>query len=254
MVVELSVWAVIGIAIAVAAGACLQRVSGMGLGLIGAPILTIIAGPVAGVLMVNALAFINSFLQTAAVRADIEWGRLKVLVPALLVGSIPGAIIVSNASVSLLEVLIGAFVLLGLFISQRKAVQGTATGPVAASAAGFAGGFMSTVAGAAGPTFKAYAGFAGWNHRNFAATLQPLFMVSSLFSVAVKELTTDGPLLSTIPWSVWSSGVVALVIGVGIGNIIAKKVSIAAARRTAFIVALLGAAAALSGGLAGMIG
>lgn len=48
---DLSTWALLVIALVALVGACLQRVSGMGLGLIGAPVLSLLVGPVAGVLI-----------------------------------------------------------------------------------------------------------------------------------------------------------------------------------------------------------
>ena len=41
---DLSTWALLVIAVVALVGACLQRVSGMGLGLIGAPVLSLIVG------------------------------------------------------------------------------------------------------------------------------------------------------------------------------------------------------------------
>ena len=48
----------------VVVGSTLQRVSGMGLGLIGGPILMLIMGPVEGILVINVLACINAVLTT----------------------------------------------------------------------------------------------------------------------------------------------------------------------------------------------
>ena len=44
-------------------GSCMQRVSGMGVGLLGAPVLSIVMGPVDGVMVINALAAVNAALS-----------------------------------------------------------------------------------------------------------------------------------------------------------------------------------------------
>ena len=77
---DLSTWALLVIAVVALAGACLQRVSGMGLGLIGAPVLSLLVGPVAGVLIINVLAAVNAVFQTMAVRENVDWqiGRAHV--------------------------------------------------------------------------------------------------------------------------------------------------------------------------------
>ena len=52
----------LGIFATIFAGACLQRVSGMGIGLVGGPVLMLILGPVQGILVVNVFACINACL------------------------------------------------------------------------------------------------------------------------------------------------------------------------------------------------
>ena len=56
----------------VVVGSTLQRVSGMGLGLIGGPILMLIMGPVEGILVINVLACVNAMLTTYSVLSLIH--------------------------------------------------------------------------------------------------------------------------------------------------------------------------------------
>ena len=62
----------IGIFLAIFAGAALQRISGMGLGLIAAPALSVLLGPVSGVLMVNVLATANAIANTYSMRERVD--------------------------------------------------------------------------------------------------------------------------------------------------------------------------------------
>ncbi|CAB0549860.1 sulfite exporter TauE/SafE family protein [Corynebacterium diphtheriae] len=54
-------------------GSLLQRVSGMGLGLVAGPILALLLGPVEGILVLNILAAINAVFITVNVRKHVEW-------------------------------------------------------------------------------------------------------------------------------------------------------------------------------------
>lgn len=53
---------------AVLLGCLMQRTSGMGVGLIVSPVLVLLLGPVAGVLLANVTAVVSAALMTIAVR------------------------------------------------------------------------------------------------------------------------------------------------------------------------------------------
>lgn len=79
------------VTIAVMTGAALQRLSGTGLALVTAPILSVLLGPVSGVLTVNLCSVISAAMLLPVVRAEIAWSKYRLLAPAALVGAVPGA-------------------------------------------------------------------------------------------------------------------------------------------------------------------
>lgn len=249
---DLSTWALLVIAIVVLAGACLQRVSGMGLGLVGAPVLSLLVGPVAGVLIINVLAAVNAVFQTLSVRDNVDWRKFWLIGPVMVVGAIPGAWVVHSTPTAPLQVIVGALVLAGLAATTFMPNHMRVGAPGYAMAAGAAGGFMNTLAGIAGPAITVYAQASRWPQKSFAATLQPLFFVSGAVSLAAKELTAAEPIITQAPWYLWAIGIVAMIVGLVVGTAIAKRTDVRKARRLAIAVASTGAAVTLVRGVAGM--
>ncbi|MFD5867585.1 sulfite exporter TauE/SafE family protein [Corynebacterium sp. NPDC060344] len=250
---DLSTWALLVIALVALIGACLQRVSGMGLGLIGAPVLSLLVGPVAGVLIINVLAAVIAVFQTMSVRENVDWRKFWLIGPIMLAGAIPGAWVVHSTPTAPLQVIVGGVVLLGLAVTTFMPAHMRVDGKGYAMASGAAGGFMNTLAGIAGPAITVYAQASRWPQKSFAATLQPLFFVSGAVSLAAKELSAAEPLIPTAPWYLWAIGVVAMIAGLKAGTRIASRIDVRKARRLALIVASTGAAVTLVRGLIGMI-
>lgn len=221
----------------------------MGVGLVGGPALSLILGPVAGILVLNVLACFNAALQTWTVRRNVEWDQVLRIGAAMLIGAIPGALIVAHAPLAILEILVGGLVLFGLGLATffKKLV---ATRSLAGSVtAGAAGGFMNTMAGIAGPAITIYAQATRWTHQTFSATLQPLFVISGLTSILVKQFTlAESPLLEQ-PWYLWVVGFGALMTGLFFGNKIAPKVPTKTAHRLALTLATGGALVTLLRGI-----
>lgn len=250
---EITVGALLLIAFVALIGACLQRVSGMGLGLIGAPVLSLLVGPVAGVLIINVLASFNAIFQTISVRENVDWRKFALIGPVMVVGAVPGAWVVHSTPTAPLQVLVGGLVLLGLaattFIPQHRRIDGAGY----ALAAGTAGGFMNTLAGIAGPAITVYAQASRWPQRTFAATLQPLFFVSGMLSLVIKEATGTESVVLAAPWYLWPIAVVAMLVGLQVGKRIAGRIDVRRARTIALAIATTGAAVTLLRGLAGMV-
>src|SRR5690606_6510091 len=101
----------------VAVGALLQRVAGMGMGMVAAPLLTLLLGPVTGVTTSNAAAVVVAVLVLSALHRDVDWGRVLRLAPLIVVGSALGALAVRSAPTAWLDVLVGGSVLLALATS-----------------------------------------------------------------------------------------------------------------------------------------
>lgn len=242
-------WLLLLILCIVALGSGLQRVAGMGLGLIAAPILAIAMGPVQGVMVVNILAMVNAAMTAYTVRENIDWRRCGYIGSVMVVGSVAGALFIKSVSNALLLIIFGAMILFALFIvSALKGRMPEPRGRLPLLGTGVIGGFTNTLAAVAGPVITVYAQAAKWEHRSFAATLQPLFVISGGTSFAVKSLMGAGGLGNTSPW-VWPVGLLGMFIGIFLGTQLSKIVPRATAHKMALLLASAGGASALIRGL-----
>lgn len=244
----------VGVGASVALGAALQRISGMGMGLIAAPILALLLGPIDGVLVVNVIAVINATLNTRSMRADIDWKKFAPIAGALIFGVIPGAWVIPRVSTDALQVLIGVLLIIALSVvtlGKRKVPH--VEGVVPAAIAGAVGGFMNTLSGVAGPAITVYSQAARWDQRMYAATLQPIFLVAGALSFAGKE-TSGAADIAAIDPAIWVSTIAGLVVGVIVGKRLAPRVPKERARRIALSLAFLGGLTALVRGVIGLAG
>ncbi|MDU0478510.1 sulfite exporter TauE/SafE family protein [Staphylococcus chromogenes] len=230
-------------------GSSLQRVAGMGLGLIAVPILSLFMGPVEGVMVVNILAMINAALTTYTVQANVDWRRFAIIGSVMILGSIPGAFLIRSVSTAWMLIIVGIVLLAALsVVTLAKRYVPSARGVLPMLAAGVVGGFTNTLAGVAGPVITVYAQAARWEHKHFAATLQPLFVVSGGVSFLVKTLVGAGT-VAHASWLIWPVGVTAMFIGIFLGGKISRVVARAKAHKLALALALAGGCSALVRGV-----
>src|SRR5262249_58352479 len=88
---------------------------------------------------------------------EVEWSRAALLVPAGLVGVLPGVAAARGLPPRPLQVTIGLLVTVGLvatIMGSRAKVEPT---PVRTTALGLASGFMTATAGVGGPALTVYA-------------------------------------------------------------------------------------------------
>lgn len=239
----------LAVLLALAVGSCMQRVSGMGVGLISGPILSLILGPVEGIMVLNILACLNAGATTVAVRKNVVWKHVALIGSVLILGSLPAALLIAAMETAPLLILVGVSLLLALaVVSFGKNLVPPVAGRAPALAAGVLGGFTNTLAGIAGPVFTVYFTAAKWPQANYAATMQPLFMLGGALSFIVKALV-GAATITSINWMVWPAGVIGMLIGITLGGRIAGKIDAAAARKFSLLVAAAGAAAAVIRGL-----
>lgn len=100
----------------VVVGSTLQRVSGMGLGLIGGPILMLIMGPVEGILVINVLACVNAMLTTYSVRENVSWKKFGLIAPVMVIGSLAAALLIRRMDTAGLMIVVGAALLAALAV------------------------------------------------------------------------------------------------------------------------------------------
>lgn len=241
--------ALIAACAAVVLGAGLQRVAGMGLGMVAAPVLTVFLGASVGVLVSNVAAIVTALLILRALRDRVDWRRVVTILPLMLVGSVLGALTVREADSAWLDVIVGGSVLTALAASAVLRRRVRVKGRSVAVATGLAAGFMNTTSGVAAPAWTAYALATRWDHRSFAATLQPLLVVMNTMSVATKLGFGAIPPGSVPEWWVWPVLLVAVLVGVGTGTALARRIPTRIASRIALTVAIAGALTALGRGL-----
>lgn len=235
--------------VAILIGATLQRLSGTGVGLVVAPVLAVLIGPVAGILVTNATTVVSGVLILLSMRRDIEWRRYVGFLPGIIVGAVAASFVVRAAPVAWLQILIGGIVLLALAttfgLPDMPHIRSRALGPVT----GAIGGFFNTCAGVAAPVMVINAKLTRWPQSAFAATMQPTFLTMGVLSV-VSKITLGATTLDELP-PLWMFGgiVVVVVFGILIGTFLSARVSSRAARNTAITLAALGGAAALIRGL-----
>ncbi len=248
-VLTLTVGTALAIATALVLGALLQRVAGMGLGMVVAPSLTVLLGATLGVTVSNVAAVLTALLVWSAMHRDVDWGRFVRIAPLIVVGSLLGAWVVAVFSAAWLDVLVGATVLLALLWTLRWADRVQVRGTPAALLVGTAGGFMNTTSGVAAPALAVYAVATDWDQRSFAATLQPIFLVANLTALITKVSVGAIPPDGGAPWQAWLLVVLGVLTGVGLGAVAARHVSARAARHTAITIATVGGVVALGRGL-----
>lgn len=235
--------------LAVLVGALLQRLSGVGAGLVVAPVMAILAGPVDGVVITNVTTIVSAAIIFSAVRADVEWRRFRRMLLGIVVGAVPGALVVRLVPDGWLHVLIGAMVLVGLWSSIRIKAARTTDSSGAAVGFGGLGSFLNTAAGVAAPVMVIYAERVGWNRSAFIATLQPTFFSMSLFSLISKGfIGVDLRQALSIWWLVPGAATV-VALGLGVGRLMEARVSSRGSRAIAIIVAALGGCLAVLRGI-----
>ena len=117
MLSDLSWGALVLAAAAILIGSALQRLSGTGVGLVVTPVLSLLLGPVAGVLLTNAVTTVSGFTIMLSVRKLVDWRRAGIVVAAALPGAVLGALLVLWLEASWLQIGIGVLVLIALSLT-----------------------------------------------------------------------------------------------------------------------------------------
>ncbi|MFP7365528.1 sulfite exporter TauE/SafE family protein [Corynebacterium callunae] len=240
------------IGVIVAFGACLQRVSGLGLGLVAGPVMAVIIGPIEGILVVNVISVFNAAISTASVHKDIDWPQFRIIAIMLILGAIPATVLLKYVPVSVVLTIVALILLASLSLvtfAQKKIPH--FSGRIPAVVAGIVSGFSNSLSGASGPVMTIYAQATRWEQKPFAATLQPVFFSAALVSILVKALFGTAHLPDTSLW-VWPVCVVSMVLGNFLGARMAPHIAKGTARKFALVVAFGGAFVVLYKGLSGL--
>lgn len=239
--------------LAVLVGAVMQRVTGMGFALVASPFVILALGPAAGVLVIALLGVLAALIVLGRVRQDVDWATLGRLLPGALLGIVAGAGAAAVLEAAWAQVVAGVLIILGLVGSAvvvRARTMPRSLGLVGGT--GFASGAMGVVAGVSGPAMAVLAVLTRWDTVRFAATMQPYFVVTGVGTVAARLLVEPaaGSQLDAMTWALIA---VALGAGVALGELVAKRLSAAAAHRLVVVLAAAGALTTIADGVARLV-
>jgi uncharacterized membrane protein YfcA len=234
--------AVITVAVAAFAGALIQRLSGIGFALVAAPLLIVSTNVYDGVRLTNLLMVLVgvSIVATSPARPDVK--QAKLLVPAGLLGVLPGVLVVRTLRSGPLQVTVGALVggsLLAVTLLRQRRVRPSAGLTLGA---GVASGFTNAAAGVGGPALTIYAVATGWPQEAFAVTSQLSFAAQSAMSLAVGGLPHVSPPLLVLV-------LCAVAAGLAVGHVCSRYVPTRYAARAALVLAALGTLGTIIKGL-----
>jgi uncharacterized membrane protein YfcA len=109
------------VALALLAGATVQSLVGLGLGLVSAPVITLVEPRLMPELMLW-LAFALPFVTLASEREDIDWHGLGWSLPSRVLGTAVGVVAVTLLEPRLLGVAVGVMVLVAVALTWRTVV------------------------------------------------------------------------------------------------------------------------------------
>lgn len=223
-------------------GASVQRLAGIGFGLLASPALVLLMGPVQGVALVNCAGVV---IGTVGLATTWRRVRLRTMVPLVAAAAVTvplGAWLALRLPEPVLltgfGVLITVAVTLVISGARLRSMRGTG----GAVAAGAASGFMNSAAGTGGPALSLYAVNAGWTAREFVPNAQFYGLVVNLLSVMAKGL----PQLARPAWLLVAATMAA---GILLGGLLAARTPEKGARRVILGLALAGGLATAAKGL-----
>ncbi|MFI6588090.1 TSUP family transporter [Embleya sp. NPDC050493] len=199
----------VGLIVLVAAS--LQRLTGIGFGLVAGPGLVLLLGPAEGVVVSNMAVMVISAIGLAATWRQVRLRLMLPLVAAAMLTVPLGAWLVGRLPERVLLLGIGTFVVVSVSLLVAGVRIRALRGRRGAVTAGVASGFLNSAAGAGGPPLTWYAVNAGWGGAEFVANAQFHGALVSGFSVGAKGL----PELS---YQYWILCAAAILVGILVGD------------------------------------
>ncbi len=226
---DLAQWLPVLVAVALAAGAFAQSLTGLGFSLIAAPATLAMFGPHDGVAIIVVLAAVASLLPLTH-----QWRHVGVrdavglLIPTLIATPVVVAAL-AGVDTSVVAVGAGIAVLIGVLFLARGVVWPGLRGIRGGIATGVASAVLNVVGGVGGPPVGMYATNAGWTPEHARATLQFFFLIQNVVTALIIGYVQP-------PW--WM--LAALVLGTASGAAVAGRIPARAARLAVLVVAGLG--------------
>ncbi|WP_067778620.1 sulfite exporter TauE/SafE family protein [Actinomyces vulturis] len=230
------------IASIIALGAVIQRVAGTGFGLIAVPVLALFMGPKVAIPFAIIIGTVNVLIVLAQTWRYTSVKRAAIMSIASLIGIIPGVMLVHAVSSAILNIWIGALILLALTITMSTPKAQLPDTPPLWGITGVLMGLTNSTAGMGGPAIIVYSAAARWPHKMFVATSQVIFTVAGLASLA--GLGVQGVHSSEL-----IAGFSGLAVGAWLGARLAKKIPDHWGRKATITLAALGAVSTIIRGV-----
>ncbi|MDP1877691.1 MAG: TSUP family transporter [Actinomycetota bacterium] len=201
------------VTVAVAVGAFVQGLTGLGFALVAAPVVSQVVPGTSGIGLVNALSIVQNGWLVARTDAAIAWRVVARMVPGLAAGVLLGWIVLRTTGPAVFPVIVAASACASvawLLLADR--FRGAVAGVISA----VWGGLVNTVAGVGGPPIAAYLVTRGLPFGEYLRTLQVVFALLSVVSL---------PLLGvSFPSLGWlAAWLVALVVGSVAGELLRAR-------------------------------
>jgi uncharacterized membrane protein YfcA len=175
------------VSLALLLGSLVQSVVGLGIGLVAAPVITLLEPQLMPGVLIS-LAFVLPCITLIHDHHDIDWHGLNWSLPSRVMGTVLGVWVVATFTERELGLFIGSMVLLAVLVTWRAV-----TVPInrtSLSAAGFIGGVTGTATSIGGPPFALL-----YQHRQptqIRTTMAVYFLIGA--AVSMVGLTISGDL------------------------------------------------------------
>lgn len=197
MIADIPLAAVAAVAVALLAGATVQSVVGLGLGLVAAPVTALVAPELMPGLLI-ALAMVLPCMTLAVEREEIDWRGLGWSLPPRAVGTTVGVWVVASFSDRSLGITVGVMVLVAVVLTWRAVRVPVTRGTL--MAAGLVSGVTGTATSIGGPPMALL--YQHRSGRQIRTTLAVYFLVGAALSLiglaASGELTRQQVTLATL--------------------------------------------------------
>lgn len=239
----------IALVAAMLVGATLQRIAGMGFAMVVAPLALLLLPGQEGVVLANVWGMVASLILIWPVRKDVEWPKVSVLVSTSLVGALLGAVVIRALDASTFKIVVGLILIVAILVS--LVIAGTSWMAKlwpATTMAGTGTGMLITMSGIGGPVMTVYSVITRWEHRKFAASMQPFVAVVSGIGAVAALLASPGS-FPTFALPEWSLMAAALLAGLFGARYLEPFITPKAGRIIVVILGLLGAVSAVISGI-----
>jgi len=216
-VTDIAALSLTGIAAAILLGALVQSVVGLGLGLVAAPVVTLLEPRLMpGALLVTGMVL--PLVTLVRERREVDWRGFGWAMPGRLLGTLAGAWVVATVSTRDLGIAVGLALLAAVALTARSlTVRVTRT---SLGVAGFASGLTATTSAVGGPPLALL--FQHRPAREVRATLASFFVLGGALSLVTLLLWGQLPLEQVL---VGLAMVPLLVLGVAAGERLRPHVS-----------------------------